>query len=74
MKIASSARKHDIDPADIRHAVRHAIRIVPDDDDPDRVLYLGPDRAARLLEVVVLDGDDVAIHAMPIRPKFLDYL
>lgn len=48
--------------------------MLPDKDNPDRVLYLGPDRAARLLEVAVLDSDDVAIHAMPIRARFLDYL
>jgi hypothetical protein len=42
----------------------------------DRVLIIGPDRAGRLLEVVVIDPDDdpAAIHAMPLRRKFYDYL
>jgi len=42
----------------------------------DRVLVIGADSAGRLLEVVVLDPDDdpVAIHAMPLRPKFYRYL
>jgi len=41
-------------------------------EDPDRYLVLGPDRAGNLLEVVVLVTDEVqiAIHAMPMRPKF----
>jgi hypothetical protein len=42
----------------------------------DRVLVIGADTAGRLLEVVVLDpyGEPVAIHAMPLRPKFYRYL
>lgn len=42
-------------------------------EDPDRWLVLGPDRAANLLEVVVLvtaEGDEVIIHAMPMRAVF----
>jgi len=38
-----------------------------------RTLYLGPDRASRLLEVVVLHLDDgrlLAIHAMKMRPGY----
>jgi len=39
---------------------------------------IGPDRAGRLLEVVVLDDDPgeeaVIIHAMALRPKFRNYL
>lgn len=71
MEIADSARKHGVDDDDIHHAVRHAVRAVLHG---DRILYIGPDRSARLLEVVVLDDDDVAIHAMQLRPKFYDYL
>lgn len=71
MEIADSARKHGVYDEDIRHAVRHAVRAVRHG---AQVLYIGPDRNARLLEVVVLDEDDVAIHAMQLRPKFYDYL
>ncbi|MGH9305950.1 MAG: hypothetical protein ACRD0I_03580 [Acidimicrobiales bacterium] len=41
-----------------------------------RDLYIGADRAGRLLEVVVLDdgGQLVAIHAMTLRPKFYEHL
>jgi len=47
-------------------------------EDPDRWLVIGPDRAANLLELVVLvttEGDELIIHAMPLRPiykKLLD--
>jgi hypothetical protein len=40
---------------------------------PDRWLVLGPDRAANLLEVIVLvadEGDELIIHAMPLRPVY----
>jgi hypothetical protein len=37
------------------------------------VLYLGPDRAANLLEVVSVlreDGTEIVIHAMRMRAKY----
>jgi hypothetical protein len=40
-------------------------------EDPDRWLVIGPDRAANLLELVVLataEGDELVVHAMPFRP------
>lgn len=74
MEIADSARKHGIPDEDIRHAVRMALRTISQD--TDRILFIGPNRAAQLLEVVVLDPDDdpVAIHAMRLRPQFNRYL
>ena len=73
MEIAASARKHGILDDDIRHAVQQALRAFPTG---DRILILGPSRAGQLLEIVVLDPDDdpVAIHAMPLRPRFYDLL
>ena len=77
MEIALSARKHQkddgFDDADIVHAVEHALYVADDGDDPDKALYLGPDRSARLLEVVVAvraDGSEVAIHAMKMRARY----
>lgn len=74
MEIAETARQHGVGDEDIRHAVRNAIREVAQD--ADRVLLIGGDRAGNLLEVVVIDpdSDPVAIHAMPLRAKFHDYL
>jgi hypothetical protein len=41
-------------------------------EDPLRYLVLGPDRAANLLELVVLDRPNgpAVIHAMPMREKY----
>lgn len=74
MEIADSARRHGIADEDIRHAVRVPFRTVRQGE--DRVLIIGPDRTARLLEVVVLDpeGEPVIIHAAELRRKFYAYL
>ncbi len=75
MDIADSARKHDIDDEDIRHALRNPIRVLPGE---KRALFIAADRSGRLLEIVVLDDDPneepVVIHAMALRPKFDHYL
>jgi len=66
-----SARKHGVDDADIRHAVEHALVAAEDDD--GKVLYLGPDRAGNMLEVVTVtrtDDTEVAIHAMRMRRSY----
>ena len=77
VEFASSARRHQaeerFEDADILHAIEHALYVGDDVDDPDKALYLGPDRAARLLEVVVAvraDGSEVVIHAMKMRPRY----
>ncbi|MEI6252298.1 MAG: hypothetical protein WCP30_05785 [Mycobacteriaceae bacterium] len=53
--------------------MRNAIRVL---NQGDRDLYIGADRAGRLLEVVVVDddGQPVAIHAMTLRSKFYEHL
>ena len=70
-EIHPSARKHGIADEDIEHALIHAMAI--DDLPDDTRLYLGPARNAALLEVLtipLLDGSELAIHAMRIRPKY----
>ncbi len=77
MDIHESARKHGIDEVDIRHAVNHALAFEDVGEDPERWLVIGPDRASNLLEVVVLvtaAGDQLVIHAMPLRPKYRRFL
>ena len=54
MEIAGAARKHGVGDLDIEHAVRNAIRVL---NQGARDLYIGADRAGRLLEVVVVDDD-----------------
>ena len=70
MEIHRTARKLGIAEADLRHAV-YAGDL--EGDAPLRVLYLGPDRAGNLLEVVVIernDGSELAIHAMKMRRRY----
>ncbi|NLD75082.1 MAG: hypothetical protein GX643_00290 [Acidimicrobiales bacterium] len=55
------------------HAVDHALAVEDIGEDPDRWLVIGPARAANLLELVVLltaDGEQLIIHAMPMRPQY----
>jgi hypothetical protein len=73
VKIHASARKHGVADEDILHAIDHALVIEDIGEDPDRWLVLGPDRAANVLEVVVLttvEGTQLAIHAMSMRPTY----
>jgi len=45
--------------------------------DPDRWIVIGPDRAAHLLEVIVLvtaEGDELIVHAMPLRAIYRELL
>lgn len=47
------------------------------DDDPDRYLDIGPNRAGNFLELVTIveaDTSEVVIHAMPVRGQFLEML
>ena len=73
MEIHDSARKHGVVDEDIHHAIDHALAIEDAGEDPDRWLVIGPDRAGNLLEVVILttvEGNRLAIHAVPMRDKF----
>ena len=75
MEIFASARKHGIDDLDMEHAVDHALAVGEQDD--GKVLYLGPDRAGNLLEVVSVlqdDGVEVVIHAMRMRRAYESFL
>lgn len=51
------------------HAVENCMVWVELDDDPQRYLLAGPDRAGNLLElvIVVLEEKELLIHAMPLR-------
>lgn len=74
MEIYGSARRHGVADADIVHAVEHALAVGEQDD--GKVLYLGPDRAGNLLEVVAVaysDGE-IVIHAMRMRSKYEPFL
>lgn len=78
MEIHQSARRHGIADDDMLHAIGHSIAVEDLSEDPDRWLVIGPDRSANLLELAVLvtaEGDEIVIHAMPLRAiyrKLLD--
>lgn len=69
--ILASARKHGVADHDVLHAYRNPIRVFDLD---DLTMIIGPDRAARLLEVGVAHAEsiDFIVHAMPARPRFLE--
>jgi hypothetical protein len=74
-EVNPAALKHEVAAPDIRHALRHAMRVQEEDD--QRRLYLGPARNGELLEVVTVlrpDLSEVAIHAMAMRPKYSNLL
>jgi hypothetical protein len=63
----------------VRHVVQHCpyplYRPDPGSDEPDLLLYLGPDQHGVPLEVVAVelaDGDVLVIHAMQMRAKYAD--
>jgi hypothetical protein len=73
VEIHPSARRHGIVDDDILHAIEHSIVVEDLGEDPDRWLVIGADPAANLLEVIVLvttEGDELIIHAMPLRAVY----
>jgi hypothetical protein len=69
--ILPSARKHGIDDEAMLHAYRNPIRVFEHD---DLTMLIGPDSAARLLEIGVAEAEGIEfiVHAMPTRPKYLE--
>ncbi|MDP1794196.1 MAG: hypothetical protein Q8K63_08665 [Acidimicrobiales bacterium] len=58
---------------DIAHAFAHGLVSEQIGEDPDRWIVIGPNKAGNLLEVIVLmtmEGDEMVIHAMPLRPAY----
>lgn len=79
MRVHPSALKHGVAAEDAVQAAEWALWIEPltEDESPVRELRLGFDTQARLLETVVViltAGDEMVIHAMPARKKYLDLL
>jgi hypothetical protein len=69
--ILASARKHQIPDDDMLHAYRNPIRVFDLD---GLTMLIGPDTAARLLEIGVseAEGIEFIVHAMPARDRFLE--
>jgi hypothetical protein len=74
VEIRPSARKHGVSDGDIEHAMSNYVYIANlEHGIPIPVLYLGPDLAGNLLEVVVLERDndqDLVIHAMKMSRRY----
>ncbi|TCP40778.1 hypothetical protein EV191_12828 [Tamaricihabitans halophyticus] len=69
--ILPSARRHGIADDDILHAYRNPISAWEMDE--GMTMLVGPDTAARTLEIGVVDSEEgpVIVHAMRARAKFL---
>ncbi len=77
MEIAASAKKHDIEDADIYHALDNPIRYREQEYDGElRIFLIGADRSARLIELVLVPATEPQriIHADVLRASHYDYL
>jgi hypothetical protein len=79
VEIRPSAFKHGVTAEDIEHAIEHWLLWVDDafdGADPPKILILGPDTAANILELLAIRIDDTLIvfHSMPARAVFLRLL
>jgi len=72
--IAPSAYKYSCDRLDILHGYNNAIS--SETLREDFVMFIGPDTAARILEIGVINSKTgpVIIHAMQARPKHTKHL
>ena len=72
VEIHPSARRHGSADDDILHAIENSMVVDDLGEDPDRWLVIGPDRAANLLEIVVLiatEGNELIIPPCPCGPS-----
>jgi hypothetical protein len=77
VEIEESAGKHGVSDQDIEHAISHYVYIANLEAEAGRVLYLGPDTAGNLLEVIVVerrDAEDLVIHAMKMSRRHEELL
>lgn len=79
VRLHREAHKHGVSPDDVQHALRGCLTIVDLGDSSGRTtsLFIGPDRAGNLLELIGLDLDEHAVlivHAMRLRPANFRHL
>lgn len=74
LRILESAYRHGLTGDEIRHAWTNAVGFFDIDleHEPIKSLCIGPDGAGNLLEILYLQlqGENLVIHAMPLRPAF----
>lgn len=76
-RILSSARKHHVSDADIRHAWDKALRLVEYDyDGEERLLVIGPSRSGKILELIAVPAGSPSriIHGDRLQPSREHYL
>jgi hypothetical protein len=79
---ARSATRHRINRERSRHVVETASTIIrqpaPEGSplEDERLVFLGPDQAGEVLEVIAVETDVglLVIHAMRMRPKYEEHL
>lgn len=79
LRVRDSALKHGYSIEDISHAIDMALvaKEIDPDNDPPKVLFIGPDLAGNLLEVMggEISGDVLLIwHADACRSQYLKLL
>jgi hypothetical protein len=79
LRVRASALKHGFSIEDISHAIDMALfaREIDPDNDPPKLLFIGPDHAGNLLEVIGGEmADDVLLiwHADACGSKYLKLL
>ena len=79
LRIDDSALKHGCTREDISHAYDMALyeAVLDEDADPPKLLIIGPNGAATLLELIgaeLDDGDVLIWHAMACRKQYLNLL
>lgn len=79
LRVHESALKRRYTRDDISHAIDMAVYEADfdPDNDPPKLLFVGPDLAGNLLELFggVISNDDLLIwHAMPCRDEYLELL
>ena len=79
LRVRGSALKHGCSIDDISHAIDMALFAgeLDLDEDLPKLLFIGPDPAGNLLEVIGIElADDILliIHALACRPKYLRLL
>lgn len=79
LRVHDSALRHGCTREDVSHAYDMGLYegVIDEDADPPKLLIIGPDAAANLLELVggeFEDGDVLIWHAMKCRKQYLDLL
>lgn len=76
-RILPSAHKHGASSDDILQAWNRYVKQFVERDDPLKIIRIGFDSQARLLEIggeIYADGSEKIFHAMPARKRYLEGL